>query len=727
MNALFAAAGFALVAVTPGFVFSQDLLEPVEPPQEEQPELEEVVVTGEREEKASHLGAISMQPVQVVPKAVLQRNARATLGETLGWEPGVSSGYFGPGSSRPVIRGFEGVRVRTLKDDLGTFDLSDVSPDHGVALEPFLLESVEIHRGPASLLYGNSAIGGAVNARSRVLARSHPAEAVSGGWETRYDTNGEAWAGAGHLTLSEGPWILRFTGSARDSNDISIPGRARSGAHEFVESPRVYDPGLGMEIPVPNASGTLPNSAHEGSTWSGGISWKPEDRPYLLGMSYSRFDSTYGVPYFYPGDPTDLFGDYSIQMAQDRFDFEGSADFENACISRIEGRLGYATYRHGEFFEGMGKDSGRDFLDTSLGKDAWEGRLDTHHKLLDGRLTGVVGITGGIEDLTAARTVFPPPGIQRARSQFHSESAGIYLLEKYEVGDWTWQIGHRTEAAKVTDESLEHLGFVRGSEDVSNSTSGGLTWNRKDVPWFDDMSLTAVLSRVERTPTATERYAFWNNAGIGRFLVGGDLDGVPLDQERSTGGELGLKVSKGPATLRVNGYYYDFSNFIFLQEAPGLTGGFGRAVQYIGREARFTGFESELEWRVREGLGLTLMSDYVHATNVTDDEPVPRMPPLRLGTRLEWQHGNFNAGVELRHAFAQDRVKPAPRAELPPGSYTMLNADASWKLSRAGQDVTFFIRATNLLNEEARVSTSFRKDTAPLPGRGLSLGIRHEF
>jgi iron complex outermembrane receptor protein len=83
--------------------------------------------------------------------------------------------------------------------------------------------------------------------------------------------------------------------------------------------------------------------------------------------------------------------------------------------------------------------------------------------------------------------------------------------------------------------------------------------------------------------------------------------------------------------------------------------------------------------------------------------------------------------LEVRHATAQDRVKEAPRPELPSDAYTLVNADVSWKLPFDIRDVTVFLRATNLLSEEARVSTSFRKDVAPLPGRGLALGIRHEF
>jgi iron complex outermembrane recepter protein len=688
-------------------------------------ELDEMIVSAEKT-KPTPLGEASMQSVGIISEESLRRNATNTLGETLGWEPGVSSAYYGPGASRPVIRGFEGVRVRTLTDNLGTFDLSDVSPDHGVAVEPFLLENAEVHRGPASLLYGNSAIGGAVNSRSKVIARELPDRPVSGDWESRYETNGDGLSSAGLLSLKTGPVIFRLTGSARDSGDISIPSRARSEDYESTESPQVYDPSLGQSVPVPNPDGTLPNSYHDSSTWSAGVSFLPEDLPLLLGFSYSRFDSRYGVPYFFPGDATDLFGDHRLDMELDRYDLEARIDLDSGFISKIESRLAHGSYSHGEFFKGRGKDEGRDFLDTGLEKKTTEGRIDFHHRGFDG-LTGIIGISGNREDFESLRAIFPPPDLQQVEGKFETKGAGIYFLETFERGEWTARLGHRLETSQVEDLSLENEGYTTREREVSNSLSASIAWQRENLGPLDRLSITGIFSRMERIPTATERYAFWNNAGIGRFLIGGDLDGTPLGLEKSVGYELGIEAEKGPITARFNTYHYDFDNFIFLQESPELTGGFGRAVQYIERAATFTGFEAELDWKLSEPLTLSLMSDYVRAENTTDNEPIPRMPPLRFGARLEWQQEHWTAGLEIRHATEQDRVKPAPRAELRSDAYTMLNADLARTFSINSQELMVFLRATNLLDEEARVSTSFRKDVAPLPGRGLTLGMRYTF
>jgi len=690
-------------------------------------ELEEITVTADAEVKPPAPSDFSPQTVVEIPKETLRRNAAATLGETLGWEPGVSSGYFGPGASRPIIRGFEGVRVRTLRDDLGTFDLSDISPDHGVALEPFLLESAEIHRGPAALLYGGAALGGAVNTRSLVIPRERPDQPVGGGFETRYESQGNALATAGLATFSTGDFVFRLTGSARDADDISIPGRTRSADYERMENPGVYDPSVGTILPVPNPSGKLPNSSHEASSWSAAASWLPQDVPARIGISWSRFDSRYGVPYYYPGDATDLFGDHSIDMVQDRLDLEGALTFDSGPLTRIEARFAKADYDHHEFFTGKGKDSGRDFTDTTLLRDGMEGRLDFHHQAFDQRLTGIIALTAASETVRSLRTVFPPPDLQRVEGELRGDQMGIALLEKYESGEWSARFGARLDHADTRDTSLSAFGYEPSESGYTHSLSGAVTWAREQVGPLDRLAVTGILSQVERQPTAVERYAFWNNAGIGRFLVGGDLDGIPLETESSLGIELGIEAQAGPVTGKLNAYHYQIDNFVFLQESPGLTGGFGRAVEYVGRDATFTGFEAGLDWRIQDGLTLQLMADAVRAENTTDGTPIPRMPPLRFGSRLEWKKDAITAGVEIRHATAQDRVQEEPRPELPSDAYTLVNADISRTFTLPRGEITAFLRATNLLDEEARASTSFRKDTAPLPGRGIAVGLRYEF
>ena len=92
-------------------------------------------------------------PVTVLSGEELQRQAATTIGETLGNKPGIASASFGPGVGRPVIRGQQGPRAITLPNGTLAADASSLSPDHGVAVEALLADSIEVLRGPSTLLY----------------------------------------------------------------------------------------------------------------------------------------------------------------------------------------------------------------------------------------------------------------------------------------------------------------------------------------------------------------------------------------------------------------------------------------------------------------------------------------------------------------------------------------------------------------------------------------------
>ena len=131
----------------------------------------EVVITG------NPLGRDQIAlPVSALGRADLLERGQSTLGETLNGLPGVSSTYFGPNASRPIIRGLDGDRIRVLNNSASSLDASALSYDHAVPLDVLSTERIEVLRGPAALQYGGSAVGGVVN----VIDNRIPREAMSG-------------------------------------------------------------------------------------------------------------------------------------------------------------------------------------------------------------------------------------------------------------------------------------------------------------------------------------------------------------------------------------------------------------------------------------------------------------------------------------------------------------------------------------------------------------------
>jgi len=120
----------------------------------------QVMVTATGEEESS-LKAI--QPITSLGATELADKNFQSLGEALDHELGISKRSFGPATSRPVLRGFDGDRVLVLEDGNRIGALGFQSGDHTEPMDVMNLEKLEIVRGPATLLYGNNAIGGVVN------------------------------------------------------------------------------------------------------------------------------------------------------------------------------------------------------------------------------------------------------------------------------------------------------------------------------------------------------------------------------------------------------------------------------------------------------------------------------------------------------------------------------------------------------------------------------------
>ena len=669
-------------------------------------------------------------PTEVLDETVLKRIAQGTLGDTLGWQPGVTSSSYGQGSSRPIIRGFDGYRVRILRDSIGTLDVSASSPDHGIALEPLLLREVEILRGPAALLYGNSALGGAVNSTTRSFATELPDRPLSGAFETRWDSAASSWTNTGYLDFTLGEFVITATGSIRDAGDYRIAGRARTSEYEELFNPVVNDPQSGMTVPIENPSGTLPNTHLNSESFSLGLSWLPEKTPIQISLAYSRFTSEYGLPFIFEGDPNDLFGDSSLDTSQDRLDFRFTYEPDLRWLEKATFHLGYGDYQHSENFEGQLKDLGTNFSDTLFDLQAWEARLDLIHQPTDW-LRGLWGIQFTTQTLDPSFLARAPIETSRFDNHFESENLGLFIHETATLGNFKINAAFRWETQKIEDLSLEEFGFTREVNDTSISAILGGSWESENLNFLDRFKVNFNSSFIERIPTETERFAFWSNPGIQRFLIGGDIDGTPLNNEQALGLDLSFEADYQDLSLQLNLFHYQIDDYIFLQDLVGI----GNQAAYTQIDARFYGLEAQLNWLIHqtdtEELSLTLTTDWLRANDRGANSPLPRIPPLRIGSRLEYQRGPLTTGLEIRHAFAQNRTQDptaTTQGELPTDSFTEINLDLNYDHElQNGNTLTYFANFRNLLDEDRRHATSFLKDVAPLPGRSLTLGARFEF
>ncbi len=652
-------------------------------------ELEPFVVSSGFDDKTAFDLA---QGTSILAGADLRRLAKGTLGETLGATPGINSTYHGPGASRPVIRGLGGDRIRVLQNGIGILDASNVSPDHNAAVEPLFAERIEVLRGPATLLYGSSAIGGAVN----VIDNRIPNEALDGNFSGSLEMRGggAAFERAGLAALKVGnkSFAMQVDGLKLRAGDVRIPGVAR----------------IDDEAPSVQPLGTLPNSdisteSHSlGATWFGSLGH--------IGAALTRYDTDYGVPTDEP---------ISISMQQRRFDLAAELSRPLGVIRGAKARFGIGDYTHAEIADGM-------TVNTTIRNKAWEGRLELPHTFSKG-IDGTIGAQGSRSDFSAVgeEVVFPASV---------TTNAAVFALEEWKHGPVTCQAGARLEGQSIkvgdVDPSLPRVpGYDVDSGERKNRTGVNGSIGAVYYParqWAVGLSL----AYSERLPTAQELFSNGPHGGTGSWEIGTGN----LGNEKSVGVDLSVRKRSGFVSGSVSAFINRFKGYIFAQKLPlstipeelneeGLT-----PYQFTARDALFYGGEAEAVVHLLERedfkVHVQITWDYVHAEQTTDDAPLPRVPPMRFGAALRYDGIRWHAGVELRTANRQDRI--VSDETMTPG-YTFLDVDMAYVIPIDRSSIEIFVRGTNLTNREARVHSSFLKDFSPLPGRGVLAGVRLTF
>jgi iron complex outermembrane receptor protein len=619
------------------------------------------------------------QPTTVLAGDDLRRQIEASIGETLSKELGISSTYFGPTASRPVIRGLSGNRVQVLQDGLESLDVSSLSPDHAVTLESVVSRQIEVIKGPAALLYGSGAAGGLVNIVTDRVPMESAKEPISGAVEVRGDTAAEERTGA--VSVDGGTGILAFHVDYfdRETDDLEIPDFAQSDVlrRALIEAGEEPD----------GVRGHLPNSASD--TKGGAVGASIIGDAARGGLSWSRYETTYGIV----GEEEAF-----IDMKQDRYDARGEIDFDGP-INALRFSGSYNDYTHTEF-EGPGEPG------TVFNQDAYELRVTADHELGDG-WRGTVGLQYVDIDFEAL-------GDEAFVPRSKTKASSLFAFEERHFDRWTIELGARAEQQKI---DVDPTADLPDFDETAISLSAGAVWK-----FAEDRALALNVTRTQRNPQAAELYANGPHIADQRFIIGDPN----LDQETAITADVSLRSSGEGIRWTLNAYYNDYSDYIFENPTGDIEDDL--PVFFVSQGgAKLRGFEAEVNFPLlqqgEQHLELRLASDYVRG-ELDSGGDLPQMPPLRFGVGLHYDLDQFHVGLQGYYYDKQDKIADN---ELPTDSFTLVDADASYRLPAGSSSILLFLRASNLLDEEARQHASALKDIAPLPGRSFHIGARAEF
>ena len=647
-------------------------------------------------------------PISILNGRELSLKRENTLAETLNSIPGVSNSSFGPSVGRPMIRGMDSDRIKILQNGVNNLDASNLSSDHGVSIDPLIIEQIDVIRGPATLLYGGGAVGGVVNAIDHRIPKEK-LEGITGRGEVRYGGANLEQSNAAVVDVGTGNFVMHFDAYNRDSKNLRIPGNAISSR---LESTQVWDPAAGTSgdgdyerYSTNHGRKKLLNSQSETRGGAVGASMI-FDRGYA-GVSYAKHQTKYGSV----KEPGIL-----LDMDTDRIDFASEIRDLGSFFERAKFRAAYTDYRHHE----MG---GGEIHSTFKNKG-----IDGTFELAHAPLMGLKGILGTQFD----NGKFDAIGHEAFLPNSKTNSQSLYVYEELPLNQHKMTFGlrhgkHEVESKGGGEEG--QFGYPsRKKFNTNNAAIGGL------YALNEQWSLTGNLSHNERAPSYFELFANGVHTATGTYQEGQS----DLKREKSNGLDGQIRWKSGQDSLTFGAYFNKFSNFIGLLSTDSL--GLAHAEDggditykkstFSGIKAEFKGVELEGKTMLTDYVQFNVRGDYVDAKDKTNGGYVPRISPLKLGAGLKYEFDRFGARLDVLHAFKQDRVASnynyEGTKELITDAYTNVSMMATYKLPTQ-LNLEAFTRANNLLDQEIREHTSFLKDIAPMGGRSIMFGLRGEF
>ncbi len=632
--------------------------------------LDKVVVTGNPLKSQ-----VLAQPSDSLGGDQLVLTRAANLGDTLQGLAGVAATNFGPNASRPSIRGLDGDRVRILSNSGASVDASNLSFDHGVAIDPLVIDKVEVLRGAAALLYGGNAVGGVVNTLDNRIPRTL-INGLSGAAEVRLGGATRDKSGAVVLDGGSGQahagfgWHVDLAG--RDASDQITPR---------------FDSEGESRTSVRNSAARSHGGAVGGSVFfQGGYA----------GVSVDDFHTNYG---------TTAEEDVTIRMQRQRLATAGEWATADGPIHRISWQASRNRYEHQEV-EGTGE------VGTTFKSTGTDGRVEVEHAAL-GPVKGLVGLQTESLDFSAlGEEAFVP--------STRTRNTGVFVLEQAKLGGVDWSAGARTERVTVDSEGGDRFGAAssRRFKPFSLALSGVLPL---DSAW----SLSANLNRTERAPAYYELFA----NGLHLASAAYERGDATLGLERSKGLDVGLKWEGDGSHVHVNVYETRFANYIALQATGATVDNDGEAVPVYNFQAvpaRLRGIEFEGRWQIHPAIALLSQLDAVRGDNRATGEPLPRLAPLRAMLGLEAKQGDWSGKLEWRGAARQTRVA---EFDAPTPGYGTVRLSVARQLHWDKVDALWYLKLDNLGNKLAYNATAVPtiRELAPQAGRSASTGLQLRF
>ena len=630
------------------------------------------------------------QSAESKPMVEVHESAGSSYAEKISDLPGVAVRGNGSAPARPILRGLSDNRVLVLENGLRNGDIATYDPAHATPIEALSIAQIDVVRGPASILYGPSTIGGLVNIITNTIP-SASAQPLSGTLSLAGNSVSDEYTGYFNGVYSWGGQAFSISGGGLHSQDIRTP----EGTY--------VDPASGASFDLSR----LPQSFNHSS--EGGAGYSYQGGFGMFGIGVKHYEMNYGIPGVPPNPDWMDVPPATSRIAQRRNSVEMRSLFvvEGPFLKQIKLDANYVDYNHSEFPTAQDSTGVYDFLATHFHKQEVNGTLQFQHQQL-GKVQGTIGLWVNTENMTL-------DGDQPLGPNSLTIGVAAYLFEEYLLNESSrFQAGIRFDYNRIhtnpdphsTDSVFQTLDEAR----TSNAATASLGMVHK---LSDELTLSLNLARSFRAPTVQELFANGLDAPSGTYTIGN----ADLSPETGLGIDASLKGNFNTLSFELTPY----ANFINKYIYGFLTGDtlFDFPVrQFTATNARLLGFEASLTVQPASYVAVRASADYVNAEDTKNSVPLPFTPPLRGLVRVSYQDERYAGMLEVRLTARQTRLGDG---DTPTAGYGVVNAGVGIRFAEAGLIHDVSIHCDNVLNQVYRDNLSVIKDFVPQPARGFRL------
>ena len=625
--------------------------------------------------------------VEKQPLSKINGTSSVTLAESITNLVGVSQNSTGGSIGKPVIRGLTSNRVVTYAQ--GTrIENQQWGAEHGLGISNNGIKSVEVIKGPASLLYGSDAIGGVLY----FVEENYTSAPVEGVLETGYFTNAQGFQNRVGVKTSFNDFKANVYLGYNSSGDYQVPEDSQS-AQQQAQGQRIFN----TRFDDRNAK----------------ISLGLVKNKFTSKLTYSFLNNFFGIPAEMPF-VSNFTRDFVLpfqDVTQHNIAFENNFRLNK---TRIDVILGYAINDRQEFNEV------EDAPDLHLNLNVQSYNIKVSDFLEAEKIDLTIGAQGLFQDNENRGTVFLIPDGTTSEN-------GVFGLFNYKVSDrLRFQSGLRFDTKTVRAESVD----IDGVENFADfdETYSNLNYSLGTKYDIGAVSLRFNIASGYRAPNTSELLSNGEHGGVGRIEVGDQN----LSSESATQFDFALNYSKNGFKLIVNPFYNSIRDYIFITP----TGERGEddlpIFAYLQENANLFGGEINANYQpenlpelsLQTGVALTFGND-------SEGAPLPFIPPVNFNSKANY---DFNIGtdfklqsayLQMQNFLAQNRIA---QEELPNEAYTLIDLG----IVASYNQLQFSITAKNIFDTVytdhlSRLKTIFDDVAVPNQGRDIVLNVRYTF